>query len=350
MRAVGSAWAGPISLATTVNALQSRSLARRSRRDWHAWRVLRTLGVLRVLRVSCAVAALVVAGCAAVLPLAPEPEPGPAPTVATSAWPVGDATHAVRWTLPAGELRALVLLQHGFTRDCGRLDGTARALAREGLLVLCVEASMAFGQPVLAPSLAEALAAQTLVPPAAPLPRRIVVGGHSAGAVFAARVGARLAEIAPERLAGALLLDPVAAGGFEGDLQAIADGARRGVVAIAAAPGPCNARQNARPALERLARSIAAAGGDGFVGVELAHGSTHVDAEGEDTSAAAIAACAQGAPTAANVRALRRLAARWGLQLAAGAGASARLGEEPFVHRLVEQGAARPLARDPAAP
>jgi acetyl esterase/lipase len=41
--------------------------------------------------------------------------------------------------------------------------------------------------------------------PTAALPDRIIVAGHSAGAAFAAALGAALVEIAPERLAGALL-------------------------------------------------------------------------------------------------------------------------------------------------
>jgi len=256
---------------------------------------------------------------------------------------VGESPYLARWVEPDGPSRALVVMQHGFSRECRHLRGTAQRLARSGMLVLCIEASMAFGNPALAESVADALVDGVLAPADVPLPERIVVGGHSAGAVFASRVGWRLVQRVPGRLAGALLLDPVATGAFEANLLAIADGARRPVVAITANPGPCNAQQNSLPALRRLAASNARAGGEGFVGLQLTQGSTHVDAEGEDTDWAAVAACGQGPPTAANADALRLLAASWSTSMARGGDVATALGAEPAARRLVREGLALPI-------
>ena len=73
------------------------------------------------------------------------------------------------------------------------------------------------------------------------LAQQIIVGGHSAGARFAVRLGERLAALAPQRLAGALLFDPVATPGFEAQL----------------------------PALRRVRQDALDAGHEGFVGVQL---------------------------------------------------------------------------------
>jgi acetyl esterase/lipase len=56
------------------------------------------------------------------------------------------------------------------------------------------------------------------------LPRRYIVGGHSAGGHFASVVGARLANLGHPNLRGAILADAVAADGFSSNLQAISAG------------------------------------------------------------------------------------------------------------------------------
>ncbi|MDE2081308.1 MAG: alpha/beta hydrolase [Burkholderiales bacterium] len=213
------------------------------------------------------------------------------------------------WLLPPAPVAGLVLLEHGFGRSCANLRGTASRLMQQGLMVLCLDADMAGGRPALARALAAAIAGGLRAPDGRALSQAVVVGGHSAGAVFAAYTGAALAVRAPDRLAGALLLDPVATPGLAAALQAIAGDGRRPVLAVLAEPGRCNLHNNALPALRALPQA--------FIGLRLP-GATHLDVEGADTTALAVAACGQGAPQAANVAALRRIAAAWALDLAQG--------------------------------
>jgi hypothetical protein len=230
------------------------------------------------------------------------------------------------WWLPPGAPAGLASVQHGFARRCNHLAGTLSALARGGFIVLCMDAEMARGNPPLAMALASALR-NGLAPPghdAAALP--IVVAGHSAGAVFASHLGAALAQAAPERLAGALLFDPVPGDGLAARLMAISNQGARPVRAISAAAGGCNLQGQADAALAEVHDAARAAGRAGFVGVRLGEGSTHVDAEGEDSSALAAWACGQGAPRRANVELLRALAVSWALEMvqpAAAAGSDA---------------------------
>lgn len=228
---------------------------------------------------------------------------------------IGPGVLDAEWQLPATPAAGLVLLQHGFTRRCANLRTTAQRLAAQGLATLCLNAEMARGNPELAEELATALGDGSLrLPDGTPLPARIVVGGHSAGALFAARVGARLAVRAPQRLAGALLLDPVGGTALADALAAIV-AAGRPLRVVLAPSGRCNARHLALPALLQAQRALREAGGDGFVGVQLATG-THADAEGEDTDGVAIAAC--GPPQPANVEHLRALATDWALDMVEG--------------------------------
>ncbi len=242
-------------------------------------------------------AVLALAGCASV--------PPPAGVVDTRLTVAG-ADYGVEWTLPAGPPVALLSLQHGFLRQCSELRGTARQIAARGLLVMCIDADMARGNPALADALALALTTGLTDSGGRALPDRIIVGGHSAGAVFAARLGRQLDRLAPGRLRGALLFDPVAVPGFAEDLLALSAGGRRPVRAVTANASGCNAQNNALPALRALH--------GGFVGLQLVDRSTHIDAEGDDTSALAVLACGQ--PLAANVETLRTLAAQWAEDMA----------------------------------
>ncbi len=211
---------------------------------------------------------------------------------------------------------ALVMLQPGFARRCSHLRQTTSRLMGAGLMALCVDAPMAGGNPALAHALAAWLMSGVNAPDGRPLPARIIVGGHSAGARFAAGLGARLQALAPQRLAGALLFDPVATAGFEADLRTLADGGRRPVLAVLAPAHGCNAGLNALPALRQLRQDGINAGGNGFVGVQLTVGGTHVDVEGDDSDWIGRAAC--GTPLPANVALLRELALRWALDIAHG--------------------------------
>ena len=283
-----------------------------------SWRRIHPLhgprtGFMSLLRSGSPLLAATLVGCASL------PPPATDDTIWAEEWlTLGGTSHHVEWWLPAGEALALVTVQHGFARDCGTVRETARQIAQRGLMTLCVDATMAGGNPALADALAAALLSDITAPGGRRLPRTIVVSGHSAGAHFAVRLGRQLATAAPGRLAGAVLFDPVAATGFAENLAVLSSAGERPVYAITANAAGCNARHNAYPALRQLRSDAIAAGRSGFVGLQLTHDSTHVDVEGEDTGALAVAACGQGWPQPANVHALRTLAAAWARDLASG--------------------------------
>lgn len=163
-------------------------------------------------------------------------------------------------------------------------------------------------------------AARALTPPLGrALPTRYVVGGHSAGGHFAGAVGARLDANGYSDLAGAVLLDPVASGGFSADLMALSDGGERPVLAVAARPNVANLFNNAFGALEALPSD--------YTGVQLVWsgfrfgwpygGSCHTDAEGDDGDVIGNAA-ALCVPTATQYERLRELASVWAHDLATG--------------------------------
>jgi hypothetical protein len=232
---------------------------------------------------------------------------------------VAGTEYAARWWLPAGTPVGLALVEHGFTRRCQNIDGTARALRDQGLLALCLTVPLAGGNSVLADALAALVVNGLTAPDGQPLPARWVVGGHSAGGDFAVRLGSTLALLAPERIGGAVLWDPVPSGsGFVDELLALSAGGARPVLAVTANPGGCNANGNVLPALRTLQQGLAGAGADTFVGVLLTDRSTHVDVEAENSNRYAWAACRQGPPRAWNVQALRDLSAIWARDIVTG--------------------------------
>lgn len=246
------------------------------------------------------------AGCAGLVPLR---ETGPAGSIVVAPIDLDAQQRLAHWYLPAGEATGLVVFQHGFTRRCANLRETTRRFMAAGLMALCIDAPMAGGNPALADSLARALAGGLAAPGGRAVPGRIVVAGHSAGAVFAVTLGATLDAIAPERLAGALLFDPVAGEGFEAGLRAVAAGGRRPVLALLAPPHRCNAGSNALPALRRLEQETRDAGSGTVAVVPLAEGATHADVEGKDTDALAEWACGRVWPS--HTEMLRVLAIAW---------------------------------------
>lgn len=233
---------------------------------------------------------------------------------------VGGTAHPTRWYLPQGPASALMVLNHGFSRNCSRVAGTSRSIAEKGVMVLCVDADMTAGNPALARDLAEALASGSLTPSAGrALPQRIIAGGHSAGGHFAGVVGAELARRAPQRLAGAILFDPVAAEGFSADLAAISAGGTRPVLSVAARPSVTNLFNNSFGALRALDNP--------YVGIQLVWtsytlgfptgGSCHTDVEGENTDIIGTlgAGCS---PNATQTARLREFASAWARDLATG--------------------------------
>ena len=259
------------------------------------------------------VLALGLAGCAGTPAAIPIGDGG---VVLHGSVEIGERPYRAHWFLPDREPSALVVLEHGFARFCSHLQGMARAFLAAGFAVVCIDAPMAQGNPALAEAMARRLV-EIDSPDGRALPRRIIAAGHSAGAAFAATLGATLAAIAPERLAGALLVDPVAAEGFEARLRAVSAGERRPVLALLAPAHRCNAQANALPALLRLRQESIAAGSTGFVGVRLGDGATHVDVEGTDSDWLGGSAC--GTPLPAHTALVRELAVRWAVAIAAGA-------------------------------
>jgi dienelactone hydrolase len=261
--------------------------------------------------------ALALGGCASVPPATvPATVPDAAAAIVAAPIEIEGQAYAAHWYLPAGEASALIVLQHGFTRRCSHLRETTRRLMAGGLMALCLDAPMAGGNPGLAGLLARRLADALVAPDGRALPAPIIVGGHSAGAAFAARLGAQLDALAPQRLAGALLFDPVATAGFEAALRRISDAGRRPVLALFANAQGCNAQLSAAPALRRVRQDALEAGREGFVGVQLTDASSHADVEGEDTDWIAVAVC--GAPLPANVALVRALAVQWAQDIARG--------------------------------
>ncbi|QCX28037.1 hypothetical protein FCL41_11295 [Nocardioides jishulii] len=230
---------------------------------------------------------------------------------------IAGSTYSTDWYLPQGTASALMVLNHGFSRGCGNLRGTSKAVAEKGVMVLCVNGDMTAGNPVLGRDLAAALTAGTITPPGRALPQRIIVGGHSAGGHFAGAVGAALSRTAPQRLAGAILFDPVAAEGFSADLAAISAGGTRPVLSVAARPSVTNLANNSFGALRDLANP--------YVGIQLVWksyvlgvptgGSCHTDVEGEDTDFIGTAG-ALCSPNSTQTARLRDFGSSWARDLA----------------------------------
>lgn len=242
-------------------------------------------------------------------------------TCVTDTATIGGTSYDLKWYLPNGTASALMLVQHGFSRDCDTLTNTSKAIAEKGVMVFCVEADMTAGNAALGNALGNTLSARTLTPPSGKaLPAKYIVGGHSAGGHFASVVGARLAANGYANLKGAILFDGVASSDFTANLQAISANGTRPVLQIAARPSVINLFNNAFGALADL--------GANFVGVQLVWtkysggfaptgGSCHIDAEGENTDALGVlgAACS---PNSTQTARLRDYSSTWARDMATG--------------------------------
>ncbi|WP_106397004.1 alpha/beta hydrolase [Actinocorallia populi] len=234
---------------------------------------------------------------------------------------IGGSSYDLKWYLPNGAASALMLVQHGFSRDCDTLTNTSKAIAEKGVMVFCIDADMTAGNPGLGNALGDTLNARTITPPSGKaLPAKYIVGGHSAGGHFASVVGARLASLGYANLKGAILFDGVASSDFTANLQAVSANGTRPVLQIAARPSLSNLFNNAFGALGSL--------GADFVGVQLvwtkynggiapSGGSCHIDAEGENTDAIGVigAGCS---PNSTQVSRLRDYSSTWARDMATG--------------------------------
>lgn len=247
----------------------------------------------------------------------PAPEAGVALRFGQLQGPAGSVD--TEWQWPAAPPRAGILLQSGFARQCANLRGSAKVLAGQGWVTLCLQADMAGGAPEWAGALARALAGgaagEGIVPAGEALPRRWVLAGHSAGAWFAARVAAALVQAAPDRLAGVILVDPVAA---VESMDALLDAVVAHPLPVGAVLAPasrCNAHQQVRPVLERPQAAAKPMATPGQVRVAKLQAGTHLDLEGEDTEGLAVWLCGQGRPQPAHTEALRSLLGEWAAQM-----------------------------------
>lgn len=256
---------------------------------------------------------VLVMGAAVADPAAAETEAAPeAGSIVKAPLTLGNKTYTAFWHLPAGEPLGFIQVQHGFSRNCNHQRDTIARFMNQGLMAMCLNADMSGGNPALADKLAAALVAGLTAPDGRPVPEKIVVAGHSAGGHFASRLGWTLASLAPQRLVGAVLFDPVAAdSSFTTHLRGVSAAGQRPVLAVSANAGACNAQNNAYPALRLVQADALAAGGDGFVGLQLTDRSTHVDSEGNNTDLLGWTACFQGKPRPVNTGTLRDLTSTW---------------------------------------
>ena len=233
---------------------------------------------------------------------------------------VGGTSYNVDWYLPNATASALMTLQHGFSRGCGNLRNTSKAIMEKGVMVLCLNASVQGGNPALGQALGETLNARNLTPPLGrPLPVNYIVGGHSAGGHFATEVGARLDALGYAALKGAILFDPVASENFTGNLEAIAAAGTRQVLVIAARPSLANLYNNAFGALQQIANpyvGLQLVWSGYFLGIPYG-GSCHTDVEGEngDVIGNTAAGCT---PDSTQVARLRDFGSSWARDLGTG--------------------------------
>ena len=263
-------------------------------------------GFGRQLTAAWVATSLWLAGCASMVPL---PQRDAVGSIEQASLTLDEQTFEVTWYWPVAEPRALLVMQHGFSRRCHHLRETTRQLMATPMAALCIDAPMAGGHAALAEALARRLAEGLPAAQGRAVPHAVIVGGHSAGAAFAVHLGARLAQLAPQRVAGAVLFDPVATRHWAADLQRLVDGGRRPMLAVLAPPQGCNAQGSARPALEQLRAMAQAAGRDTVTLVEGGADATHADAEGDDSDTLARLAC--GPPQPGPVAKLRATARRW---------------------------------------
>ena len=60
---------------------------------------------------------------------------------------------------------ALMLVQHGFSRGCGNVRNTSKAIMEKGVMVLCLNADMWGGNPTLGVQFGDLLSSRAIVPP-----------------------------------------------------------------------------------------------------------------------------------------------------------------------------------------
>lgn len=241
------------------------------------------------------------------------------------------------WYFPAAQPKALMWVQHGFSRTKDQMDDLARRYAADGFLVVTTTLPSAnifgctvqnlgnntgylnnvadlFGKKDTSDRLARSLATakQRAVRPDVSMPEKLVLTGHSAGGEAVAYVANRLRTSYPSayaNLRGVILLDPVpsiAGSNLSTGLQGLSGS--RPVYTISAQPSTCN---SGGAGTGLVTRTLA----QDFVGVRLTSG-VHTDAEGASTNGLGTLVC--GTPKASNVAILQTLAVEWAGDMVSG--------------------------------
>ncbi|MCO7225580.1 PKD domain-containing protein [Pleionea sp. CnH1-48] len=213
------------------------------------------------------------------------------------------------WYLPDNAPNGWILLQHGFQRNKSNLDDLATHLMDNGLMVLTINSSVTGGNANLAKSVADALVDNPPTPPNnIPLPAKMIVAGHSAGALFVSHMGGQLVQRGYAPLQGAILFDPVDANdGMQTPLQSMLNNGNP-VLSILANSSSCNSSNNALQPLRALT--------DAFVGIKLTNDSKHTDVEGSSTGGIITWLC--GTPKTHNINYLQDFALHWAKDMLSG--------------------------------
>jgi pimeloyl-ACP methyl ester carboxylesterase len=275
----------------------------------------------------------------------------PAAAHAASAWTEVSTTvdvgcsiftyhQAADWYFPAtSRPKALVYLQHGFSRSNGNMQDLAEHYAAAGFLVFaptlpsadiygCTVSNLGNNNPFLnnvaawlgtattssgnlAKSYATAAAAAGRTGQA--LPSRFIIAGHSAGGESATYIANRLRTTYPAafaKLKFVQLLDPVKSAIGNNEPAALAGLATTSLPILAISSPPYLGNSNASGTV-----ALTDALGRSFLGVRLVTG-CHCDAEGASTDG--LCTLLDGTPQAKNITALQTLAVAWAVDAADG--------------------------------
>ncbi|NVJ59971.1 MAG: PKD domain-containing protein [Gammaproteobacteria bacterium] len=213
------------------------------------------------------------------------------------------------WYLPDGQPDGWILLQHGFQRNKSHLDHIATTFMNNGIMVLTINSNSTGGNRSLAREIADDLIDNPLTPPNGyQLPSKLVLSGHSAGALMMSYTSGRLIERGFGQLEGLIMYDPVDKdNGMQPNNQALIDTGKK-VLSILANSSSCNSSNNALSPLRALSES--------YVGIKLTRNSKHTDAEGDSTGGLGSLFC--GRPTDQNVSYLQDFAVNWALDMISG--------------------------------
>lgn len=241
------------------------------------------------------------------------------------------------WYFPQGEPKALVWVQHGFSRSKERMDDLARRYAENGYLAVTTtlpsvdlfgctlqntgnntaylnNVADLFGKKDSPDKLARSFATAKSAAgrPGLAMPTKLLITGHSAGGEAVSYVANRLRTNYPSayaNLLGVILLDPVASiagSNLRTGLSGLSGS--RTVYTISAPGSTCSGGGSGTSLVSSTIRQP-------FVGVRLT-GGAHTDAEGASTNGLGTLVC--GTPQAGNIAILQTLSVAWANDMLSG--------------------------------